>query len=813
MKKVLSVLLCLCMLLSMATMFTSCGEQTAEPKVSKKTVKVNLTDYEMVYASDLSNTVKSQASVLAKQLSTLAETPVREKGDDETAPVETADLEILVGNTMRAETVKAMKGLGDFGWAIRVFANKICIVGTNSFYTLLALNYFQRTYLSADSISGTTITLNEKVIKKNIETMQVVEEIEDPSGNYMSGLFNIVYDDMVDDKKNTKDYAGDAHPTDGGQETDYRYDLAVNVSKWFGNATTASANTFIKKDDTAEESQFEVLLGNMNRDIVQEELAKIEANQYGISIRDGKIVVLGWNDEALKGTEILLKEIAANCSMTDKKGNVTYHIPTNAYLLYTLENNWDVSFPKPEGDDMYLHGTVDVGDGSLEYVYTGSGADEEAYREYCKKLEEAGYTVHGSPVEEYNNLFRYYVHKGTGSALYVYYSPYSFAAEQQVANDYVPGIRIIASNTDNVTLPDLDILDPNMSYTKICESTITAVKFDYAVGSWGLSYVLRLEDGSFVIFDGGAGKGYDDFKYLRSVIMKLYCEVFAPGEDPELVQPTTAEPLHVRAWMMTHEHMDHFTVFKQFMQNYGPQSWFRFDYFLFNATSKTECYNCNNPEYEVRNYIEEMQEKVKNGFDYIKVHTGQKFYFANLKIEILYTHEDTYPLGLEYFNNSSSIYKTTFMHNGVEADTCIWLGDVERIGSRRMRAMWGNEGLKADMVQVAHHGYNGVEAVYYDVVSPTIVWYPSSKGTYNTSSVPNRDPNGSGWMYAVDYHLCYEVSSVKLIIMSDMWDTTMRFENGKAVIKENGDYDLYDISNPDAKVEHNNQTVIYTGKR
>jgi hypothetical protein len=46
-----------------------------------------------------------------------------------------------------------------------------------------------------------------------------------------------------------------------------------------------------------------------------------------------------------------------------------------------------------------------------------------------------------------------------------------------------------------------------------------------------------------------------------------------------------------------------------------------------------------------------------------------------------------------------------------------------------------------------------------------------------------------------------------------MWDTTMRFENGKAVIKENGDYDLYDISNPDAKVEHNNQTVIYTDKR
>ena len=813
MKKVLSVLLCVCMLLSMAAMFSSCGEQNAEPNVSKKTVKVNLTDYEMVYAADLSNNVKTQASTLAKQLSTLTETPIREKGDGEMSVVETADLEILVGNTMRAETVKAMKGLGDFGWAIRVFDNKICIVGTNSFYTLMAINYFQRTYLNADSIKGATITLNEKVTKKNIETMQVVEEIEDPSGNYMSGLFSFVYDDLVDDVKNTKEYAQDANPTQGGQETDYRYDLAVKFAKTLGNNTNASANTFIKKKDTAEETEFEVLIGNMDRDIVKEELNKIEANQYGLVIRDGKIIVLGWNDEALKATEILFNELANNCAVVDDKGNTTYHIPANAYLLYTLDNKWDVNFPKPEGDNMYLHGTLDVGDSSLEYVYTGSGANEEAYREYCQKLEAAGYTVHGSPVEEYNNLFRYYVHKGTGSALYVYYSPYSFAAEQQVANDYVPGIRIIASNTANVSLPDSDILDPNMSYTKICESTITAMKFDYKVESWGLSYVLRLEDGSFVVFDGGAGKGFDDYKYLRNVIMRLYCEVFDPEADPETAQPTTAEPLHIRAWMMTHEHMDHFTVFKQAMENWGPQSWFRFDYFLFNATSKTECYNCDNPEYQVRDYIKAMQEKVKNGFDYIKVHTGQKFYFANLKIEILYTHEDTYPLGLEYFNNSSSIYKTTFMHNGVEADTCIWLGDVERIGSRRMRAMWGNEGLKADMVQVAHHGYNGVEAVYYDVVSPTVVWYPSSAGTYKTSSVANRDPNGSGWMYAVDYHVCYEVSSVKLIIMSDKNDTTMRFKNGKAVVNENGEYDLYDVFDPDKQLGHNNQTIIYPDQR
>ncbi len=810
MKKVLSVLLCVCMLLSMVSIFSSCSKENAEPKVSKKVIKVDLTDYQMVYAADLSTVVKTQASTLAKQLSKLTDTPIREQEDSELSVVETADLEILVGNTMRVETTKAMKGLGDFGWAIRVFDNKICIVGTNSFLTLMALNYFYRTYLNEESVSGTAISLNQKVVKKNIDTMEVVEEIEDESGNYLSGVFQIVHDDLVDDVKNTLDYASDPNPVNGGQATDYRYDLSVKFAKAFDKATGAAYTTFKIKDDIAAETEFEVLVGTMDREIVKEEMNKIEANQYGLVIRDGKVIVLGWNDVAIQATESLFNELAASCAVDNGKGKMSYVIPENAYIVYTLDNKWNVSFPKPEGNNIYLHGTADVGDDSLEYIYSGTGADRDAYLAYCQKLEDAGYSLHGSPIEEYNNLFRYYVHKGTGSALYVYYSPYSFAAEQQVANDYVPGIRIIAANTANVSLPDVDILDPNMSYTKICESTITAVKFDYAKESWGLSYVLRLEDGSFVIFDGGAGKGYDDYEYLKETILKLYLEVFP---ENEITGPTTAEPLHVRAWMMTHEHMDHFTVFKQFMEHFGPQSWFRFDYFLFNATSKSECYNCNNPEYEVRNYITEMQDKVKNGFDYLKVHTGQKFYFANLKIEILYTHEDTYPLGLEYFNNSSSIFKTTFMNNGVEADTCIWLGDVERIGSRRMRAMWGSEGLKADMVQVAHHGYNGVEAQFYDLVDPTVVWYPSSTGTYNHTKKTTHDINGKSWMYAVDHHLCFEIPAVKLIIMSDTWDTTMRFKNGKAVVDSDGNYDLYDVNNPEAVVEHDDKAVIYTSKR
>ena len=249
-------------------------------------------------------------------------------------------------------------------------------------------------------------------------------------------------------------------------------------------------------------------------------------------------------------------------------------------------------------------------------------------------------------------------------------------------------------------------------------------------------------------------------------------------------------------------------MFKQFMENFGPHNWFRFDYFLFNATSKSECYNCDNPEFKIRDAMKQLQEKMYKRFEYVKVHTGQAFYFANLKIEIMYTHEDTYPLGLEYFNNSTSVYKTTFMNNGVEEDSCIWLGDVERIGSRRMRAMWGSEGMKADMVQVAHHGYNGVETELYDVISPTIVWFPSSSSRYTVHSRPVYDINGKDWMYAVNHHVCYKVPSVKLIVMADTWDVVMTFVKGKAQMDS-----LRDVNDPEKEVVHDDKAVIFTEQR
>jgi hypothetical protein len=145
----------------------------------------------------------------------------------------------------------------------------------------------------------------------------------------------------------------------------------------------------------------------------------------------------------------------------------------------------------------------------------------------------------------------------------------------------------------------------------------------------------------------------------------------------------------------------------------------------------------------------------------VKVHTGQKLYFANLEIEVLTTWEDLNPRVTYTGNDTNTVLRFTLSNkNAPNAApvTQIWTGDANRWQSRWMCAMWGDY-LKADMVSVAHHGNLGLEIEFYDLVSPTAVWWP-----HNASAAWNYlkgDAKTQRWCFQVDQHLIYNIPSVK----------------------------------------------------
>jgi hypothetical protein len=766
MKRIISLILCLIMVLSVASVFSSCSKGSGEPKVSKKTVSVDLTDYTVIIAADLTANAKKQANIVLDSLKAATGLKIKSQNDREVDYVETEDKELLIGNTYRTETQKVLASLGDRGWGIRVFDNKIVVVGTDALMTRAALSYFERNYLNLTKESA-TLSINQKVSLAKIGTLELLTETEEGK----DGLFDVVYSDLVDDVDQREAYFPDREIVQGGEGFDYTYDFCKDFVKKLCTTTEMRSSAFPLKTDAAEESEYEFLLGKLNREDYMAELRKLEANQYGVVIKNGKVMVLAWNDSMLELCMPLLEDLIASSVIEDKKGNIKYALPEAICVVETASTPYALDFPKPEGEGIVLDGTVEVSDNSMEYIYTGSGVNRESFVAYCEKLEDAGYALVGKENQHEGSSYRQYLNNTTGSTLYVYHSAYTFAAEQGVTN-VLPSLRIIAGHTDYVNLPSSKILNPNQSYNKVTETKITSLYFDYDNEQFGMTYIYTLEDGSFIVFDGGFGAGvWDGCQYIYGKLMELWQMNHKDGQN---AYPSASDPIVIRAWILTHEHGDHYGVFNKFIHTYCAASnrTAKIEHLFFNGAAYIEGYNATNPDTVIKNILPDMYRQF--GCTYIKVHTGQTFYFANAKIEILYTHEDLYPKKIEYWNNTSTACKITVSGDKGET-TGIWLGDLERIGSQRVRSAWSPEMLKADMVQVAHHGYNGSESALYDIIRPTIVWFPTAAANIREMTA---NATSSYWYYEADYRLCRETETVKIVIAADLYESTMLFEGG-----------------------------------
>ena len=114
-------------------------------------------------------------------------------------------------------------------------------------------------------------------------------------------------------------------------------------------------------------------------------------------------------------------------------------------------------------------------------------------------------------------------------------------------------------------------------------------------------------------------------------------------------------------------------------------------------------------------------------------HTGMRFRFADLTLEILYTADehliDGKPEGLD-FNSTGTVYR---LFN--ERDSMLFLGDAMNDVTTRLTAIWGDH-LKSNLVQVAHHGVGNSPAEFYEFLEPAVLLYPAGNLLYYG---PNHD--------------------------------------------------------------------------
>lgn len=197
-------------------------------------------------------------------------------------------------------------------------------------------------------------------------------------------------------------------------------------------------------------------------------------------------------------------------------------------------------------------------------------------------------------------------------------------------------------------------------------------------------YTIYHPQKGLIVLDGG---WTEDAEYVREIIYSL-------GG-------------HVDVWILSHPHQDHIGAFNEI-------------YVDSSEITISEVWTVDMPSPEIcletapwdsTEAYEDFLELVVENLKY--VYPGDLLTFHDLKIEILHTYDENVKiLSRDYLNDGSMIFKVS-----AEAESFLFCSDVGQSVSDYLLEKYG-DALKADYIQMGHHGYGGLNDDFYEAVAP-----------------------------------------------------------------------------------------------
>ncbi len=251
------------------------------------------------------------------------------------------------------------------------------------------------------------------------------------------------------------------------------------------------------------------------------------------------------------------------------------------------------------------------------------------------------------------------------------------------------------SNTLRIVIEDGINLPPSKCTTiEKVDTLVTQMQTSFFSVGCGMGGVIRLADGAFVVIDGGYAE-YDEVEHFLEI---LYNQ--KSGSDIPVI----------KAWSITHPHSDHYNMFIKIINEHTNEV-------------VVENVICNWPTRELASNwssnVDEYNECVANlkNTRAIIGRTGYKFELCGSSFEILYSPDD----GANEFNNINSaslVIKQTTNNRVV-----LYLADIEKAAADIILREYDEDYLKAEILQVAHHGFWGASNELYTVINPeTLIW-------------------------------------------------------------------------------------------
>ncbi len=726
MKKLIRSLAFVLIIILSVPLLYSCGadtgpdNQTDEIKIEK--IPYPITEYTVIRPENASQEVVLAAVALRKQINSLlvdSTIPIYDdwvKGGVITDEIANSK-EILVGRTTRQESAQALEGVDSTSFVIKIIGNKIVINAEKTTILLHAIDYFIENFVE--------ITANTLMLPENLSYVSdPVPQVKFIENNEQS--LKVVYLDSLDNSQKA---------TDENDRLDldvvYAKDLRVFIQNKTGIKVGLATDWF--KSGTDVSADHEILVGNTSRPETMEFLKNLNYNQYGFGVVGNKIVVTGWNETTTEMAVANFKEFFEENVIKNNDGTYSFSMLASDKVVYDYET-WYVDYPSFDGG--VLIGTQDCGYSNIQAYYENCTLED--YSKYCAKLESAGFKLYMENTLA-ENVHKCYTSKD--GMLYVYYVP--------VENS----VRIVSCPDGMYNLPQYLAPEAVPTYDKIATPSITQMSLSYSAGNFGLCHIITLDDGSFIVYDGG-GNSNNDYVALYNTLSSLN-----KRQDGKIV---------IAAWILTHEHWDHYTNFSAFCKNYSNKVVLEGMYC--NTPSGSFAYNGYNPNYYMNSDFANLSSTLGGVPKYI-VHTGMKFYIRNACVEILYTQEDLYPTKLYYFNDSTMVSRVT-----VAGQTIAYLGDIRYEGSDRMSDRY-KEALECDIVQVSHHGFDGGTIELYRYLNPKTCLWPTEKANF----IKMSSPSASGGYLSVDYFIIHTLK-VPINIYAEPTATIMLpYHNGDKI--------------------------------
>ncbi len=219
-----------------------------------------------------------------------------------------------------------------------------------------------------------------------------------------------------------------------------------------------------------------------------------------------------------------------------------------------------------------------------------------------------------------------------------------------------------------------------------------------------MSYIIG-SNGKIAVIDGG---NLEDGEKLFDTL----CQI------EKTDRPT------VDAWLFTHAHSDHLNAFVNIMTERADKITVKnvfcnlidLDFYI-SANNKENCALVHGE------FFEQVYAHIPESGIHI-VNIGDKIELGEAYFEVMYIPENKYINDI--INNSTVVYMLNMCGQKV-----LFLGDLGVEAGNKVLEMYRNGELKADFVQMAHHGQNGVTEEFYKEVSPKACLWPTPLWLWN----------------------------------------------------------------------------------